>query len=240
MKTQPTRFVSQVFLVCAVGVGSVAGAQPLPTGSDRASAHVEALQQQLKVEFLAAGQATRERLDQEAAGNHVAAQRAERVAEAHRHRFLELKRDIAHLTTPIAASVAPARDPFAPDASYVAFAARASENRVVTIAEAAEGESSSGPTTRPAWDLYRPHAPSSSSVTTSGDRPDSTPLSVKPQGDAARTWGMYEHAVPSRGTGEIHSSVELTSASSAAPEAREPPTQPFFVYRDPLRTPTSR
>jgi hypothetical protein len=240
MKTQPARFVSRVFVVCAVSVGSVAGAQPLPTGSDRATDQVEALEQQLKVEFLAAGNATRERLDQEAAGNHVAAQRAARVAEAHRHRFLELKRDIARLTTPIAPSVAAARDPFAPDPSFVAFAAHAGENRALTIAAAEEGESSSGPTTRPAWDLYRPHTASGPSVATRGDRADSTPLLVKTQGDAERAWGMYEHAAPSRGTGETRSNFEDTSASSAAPEARAPPSHPYFVYRDPQGPPTSR
>jgi len=242
MKTQTVRLVSQVFALCAVGVASVARAEAKPTGADRTAAQVEALEQQLNVEFLAAGNATRERLNEEAAGNHRAAQRAAGLAEAHRHRFLELKRDIAHLTPPIAPSVAPARDPFAPDASYIAFAAHANENRALTIV--AEGESSSGATTRPTWDLYRPHAASSSSLTTSRDRANFTPPSVKSQGEAARPWGMYGDAPLSRGTGEIRSSTELASASStisgAAPQARKPPTQPLFVYRDPLTTPTSR
>jgi len=241
MKTRTARVVSQVFALCAVGVASVAGAQAKPMGADRTAAQVEALEQQLKIEFVATGNATRERLDQAAAGNHGAAQRAARLAEAHRHRFLELKRDIAHLRPPIAASIAPARDPFAPDASYLAFAAHADENRALTLL--AQGGSSSGPTTRPPWDLYRPHGPSSS-LATSRDRADSTPASVKPQGEAARPWGMYGDAPLSRGTGEIRSSAELASASStisgAAPQAREPPTQPISVYRDPLASPTSR
>jgi hypothetical protein len=234
--------MSHVFALCAVSVASVAGAEPKPMGADRTAAQVEALEQQLKIEFVATGNATRERLDQAAAGNHGAAQRAARLAEAHRHRFLELKRDIAHLTPPIAASIAPARDPFAPDASYIAFAAHADENRALTIV--AEGGSSSGPTTRPAWDLYRPRAASSSSLATSRERADSTPASVKPQGDAARPWGMYGDSPLSRGTGEIHSSAEFasvsTSISGAAPQAREPPTQPISVYRDPLTSPISR
>src|SRR5271170_7711778 len=81
-----------------------------------------ALETQAQAEFTKVGTAVRERLDREAAGDPIGAHIAAQDAEAHRYRYLDIKRSIDRLRSPFLASpsVEASRNPFLPDASFLA------------------------------------------------------------------------------------------------------------------------
>src|ERR1700674_4957331 len=81
-----------------------------------------ALESQAQSEFAKVGSAVRERLEREAAGDLIGARIAAQDAGAHRYRFLDIRRELSRLHSPSVASpsVAAPRNPFLPDASFLA------------------------------------------------------------------------------------------------------------------------
>src|SRR6202795_5203990 len=81
-----------------------------------------ALESQAQAEFAKVGTAVRERLEREAAGDLIGARIAAQDAEAHRYRYLDIKRELSRLHSPSVAStsVAAPRNPLSPDPSFLA------------------------------------------------------------------------------------------------------------------------
>src|ERR1700676_2296387 len=115
-----------------------------------------ALESQAQAEFAKVGTAVRERLDRDAAGDLIGARIAARDADAHRYRFLDIKRELSRLHSPSVAStsVAAPRNPFLPDASFLAPSASSpARGPAMTIGRQAAAVR----VAYPAWDMYRPH-----------------------------------------------------------------------------------
>lgn len=114
-----------------------------------------ALDSQAQAEFAKVGTAVRERLEREATGDLIGSRVAAQDAEAHRYRFLDIKRAISHLRSPSLASpsVETARNPFLHDASFLALSASPTRGAPMTVGRQ-EAVIRIG---YPAWDMYRPH-----------------------------------------------------------------------------------
>jgi hypothetical protein len=179
-----------------------------------------ALEHQARTEYAQAGDAVRERLAREAAGDPIGARIAARNAAAHRSRFLDIQRELARLHSPSAAtpSVAASRSPFLPDPAFLApsadGAASTPERKQPVVAVRIS---------HPAWDLYRPHeSPDSTGVR------DGAQLSQKSQapGAGGRVGDMYSKDPPRRVPNrEVAADDPSRSVSSG-----ELPREPFLVY----------
>ena len=82
---------------------------------------ISVLEQQALAEFSKAGDAVRERLAREAAGDLIGARIAARDGDTHRYRFLDIQRELRRLHSRAAPtpSVAASRSPFSPDPSFL-------------------------------------------------------------------------------------------------------------------------
>src|SRR5208283_243858 len=152
-------------LIVAVAVACLAAAHASPPSAT-------ALESQAQTEFAKVGAAVRERLDREAAGDWIGARIAAKDAEAHRFRFLDIKRELSRLHPPSLAppSVEAPRDPFVPDASF--FAPSASS--AIRVAPVTAGRSDAVIRVEdPAWDMYRPHESQDSAGSYGAQRPAS-------------------------------------------------------------------
>ena len=88
-------FSTLIVAVACLEAAAVAHASP-PSAA--------ALESQAQAEFAKVGMALRERLEREAAGDAIGARIAEKDADAHRYRFLDIKRELSRLHPPSAAS----------------------------------------------------------------------------------------------------------------------------------------
>ncbi len=212
------RFFSTLVVVIACLEAAVANALQ-PSAS--------ALESQAQVEFAKVGAAVRERLDREAAGDAIGARIAEKDADTHRYRFLDIKRELSRLHPPPAASpsVAAPRNPFMPDASFFAPSA-SSTTRVAPVTAGRPGAALR--VDYPAWDMYRPHEPRDPAGTDAAERhPASraTPAAAPVEGAG----DMYSHGVAKPPSGEAGAAATDGSASASP---GEPPREPFLVYRE--------
>ncbi len=186
-----------------------------------------ALESQAQAEFAKVGLAVRERFEREAAGDLLGARIAAKDADAHRFRFLDLKREISRLHPPAAASpsVEAPRNPFLPDASFVAPSA-SSTIRVAPVMAGRPGAALR--LDYPAWDMYRPHDSRDPAGTDPAERPPASPSTpaAAPVGGAG---DMYSHGVAKPPSGEA-GAVATDLSASASPA--EPPREPFLVYRE--------
>jgi hypothetical protein len=180
-----------------------------------------ALEHQARTEFAQAGDAVRERLAREAAGDSIGARIAARDAAAHRYRFLDIQRELARLHSPSAAtpSVAASRSPFLPDPAFLApsadGAAAIAQRRppVVTVR-----------ISYPAWDLYRPHElPDSTGVRDGAQQQQQS----QAPGAVGRAGDMYSNDPPRR-VPDREVAVDDPSGSVSSGEL---PREPFLVYR---------
>jgi hypothetical protein len=213
------RFVSS--LVVAIAFLEAAAANALPES-------VSALESQAQAEFAKVGAAVRERLDREAAGDVIGAHIAAQDAEAHRYRFLDIKRAISHLQSPSLASpsVEASRNPFSPDAAFLASSASPIRDaprmigRQETVVRAEY----------PSWDMYRPHELQDRARTRGADQhPESPAMPASVALGSARD--MYSNGVTKPTAGDRAAApTDLPASNSPG----EPPREPFLVYRERL------
>ena len=211
------RFFSTLIVAVACLAAAAAHASP-PSAA--------ALESQAQTEFAKVGAAVRERLDREAAGDAIGARIAAKDAEAHRFRFLDIKRELSRLHPPSLAppSVEAPRDPFVPDASFFAPSA-SSTTRVAPVTAGRPGTALR--IEDPAWDMYRPHEPRDPAGTDGAERQPASraTAAAAPVGGAG---DMYSHGVAKPPSGEAGAAAtELSASTSPA----EPPREPFLVYR---------
>jgi len=193
------------FSTLIVAVACLAAAHASPPSAT-------ALESQAQTEFAKVGAAVRERFDREAAGDWIGARIAAKDADAHRFRFLDIKRELSRLHPPSLAppSVEAPRNPFMPDASFFA----PSSSSAIRVAPVTSGRSDAALRVEdPAWDMYRPHE--------SRATPAAAPLGGA--GD------MYSHGVAKPPSGEAGAAATDLSASTSP---AEPPSEPFLVYRE--------
>jgi len=186
-----------------------------------------ALESQAQAEFAKVGTAVRERLDREAAGDLLGARVAAKDAEAHRYRFLDIKRELGRLHSPSVASnsVAAPRNPFLPDASFLAPSA-SSLSRYAAMAFGRQ--EAAVRVAYPAWDMYRPHEsgdPAGSDTRDSLHESRATPAAAA----MGRAGDMYTNGVAKPASGERGAAATELSATAAPGES---PREPFLVYRE--------
>jgi hypothetical protein len=170
-----------------------------------------ALDRQAQVEFVKVGAAVRERLEREAAGDSIGARIAAQDADAHRYRYLDIKREISRLHSASVASpsVEALRNPFLPDASF--WTPPASSTTPVAPVTAGRQDAALR-VTYPAWDMYRPHE-----------------SRAKPAVAPGRWAGnMYSNGVAKPPSSDRDAATDLSVDASPG----EPPREPFLVYRE--------
>jgi hypothetical protein len=190
------------------------------------------LEQQLREEFAQVGNAVRQRLDREAAGDFVGARIAARSAEQHRYRFLDIKRELDRLPSPggPSPSVEAVRSPFSPDLPLLAVPVARMDPELWVKADPRATQTPEA--SHPAWDMYRPRA---SAITPTLD--DSEEQRVSSDSSAPKAIGehlgdMYRNDRVLRPLGER----EIAAPDgSSAPPGRDEPIRPFLVYRDSRR-----
>ncbi len=211
-------FSTLIVAVACLEAAAVAHASP-PSAA--------ALESQAQAEFAKVGMALRERFEREAAGDAIGARIAEKDADAHRFRFLDIKRELSRLHPPSVAppSVAAPRSPFVPDASFFAPSA-SSTTRVAPVTAGRQGAALR--VEDPAWDMYRPHEPRDPAGTDAAERhPASRATPAAAPVDGAGD--MYSHGVAKPPSGEAG---EAATDGSASASPGEPPREPFLVYRE--------
>ena len=180
---------------------------------------ISVLEQQALAEFSKAGDAVRERLAREAAGDLIGARIAARDGDTHRYRFLDIQRELRRLHSRAAPtpSVAASRSPFSPDfAVFSAPVTAAASRRLVTPDRRATETTE---TEYPLWDMYRPRAPR---VVATVD--DSARQNPGPRGaDMYRNPRVQSPLSEQNGPGGDRSSTL---------SLREEPSKPFLVYRE--------
>jgi hypothetical protein len=217
--TRRQRF-SSTFVVVIACLGAAVANALQPAAS--------ALESQAQVEFAKVGTAVRERLDRDAAGDLIGARIAAQDADAHRFRFLDIKRELRRLHAPsVSPSVAAPRNPFLPDASFLAPSA-SSTTRVAPVT--AGRQDAVIRVAYPVWDMYRPHESKDPAGTDGQDslqESRATPVAA-PMG---RAGNMYTNGVAKPASGERGAAATDLSASASP---GEPAREPFLVYRERL------
>jgi len=184
-----------------------------------------ALEQQAQAEFSKVGVAVRERLEREAAGDSIGARIAAQDADAHRYRYLDIKREISrvHLASVASPSVEALRNPFLPDASFWAPSA-SSTTRVAPVT--AGRQDAVIRVAYPAWDMYRPRE-SRDPAGTDGAEPHEEPRAKPAAAPVEWAGNMYSNGVAKPTFGDRDAATDLSVSASPG----EPPREPFLVYR---------
>jgi hypothetical protein len=185
-----------------------------------------ALEQQSQVEFAKVGATVRERLEREAAGDSIGARIAAQDADAHRYRYLDIKREISRLHSASVAfpSVKVLRNPFLPDASFWAPSA-SSTTRVAPVT--AGRQDAVIRVAYPAWDMYRPHE-SRDPAGTDGAEPHQESRAKPAAAPVGWAGNMYSNRVAKPTSGDRDAATDLSVSASPG----EPPREPFLVYRE--------
>jgi hypothetical protein len=184
-----------------------------------------ALESQAQAEFTKVGTAVRERLEREAAGDLIGARIAAQDAAAHRYRFLDIKRELSRLHAPSVAStsVEAPRNPFLPDASFLApLAFSPARGAAMTIGR----QEAVVRVAYPAWDMYRPHE-SGDPVGTDGRDSLQESRATPAAAPVGRAGNMYSNGVAKPTSGDRDAATDLSVSASSG----EPPREPFLVYR---------
>jgi hypothetical protein len=191
-----------------------------------------ALESQAQAEFARVGTAVRERLDRAAAGDVIGARIAAQDAQAHRYRYLDIKRELGRRQSPSPPSVEAPRNPFLPDATFLAPSVSPARVAPLTLRRQDAGVRVG----YPEWDMYRPHEVQDRVRTQAAEQhPESPATSAK---------------VVVRGAGDMYSSgvakptdgdqAAVATDRSAIASPAEPAREPFLVYRQQLAGRDSR
>jgi hypothetical protein len=185
-----------------------------------------ALERQAQVEFAKVGAAVRERLEREAAGDSIGARIAAQDADAHRYRFLDIKRELSrmHLASVASPSVEALRNPFLPDASF--WAPSASSTTPVAPVTAGRQDAVIR-VAYPAWGMYRPHE-SRDPADTDGAEPHQESRAALLAAPVGWAGNMYSNGVAKPTSGDRHAATDLSASASPG----EAPREPFLVYRE--------
>jgi hypothetical protein len=186
-----------------------------------------ALESQAQAEFAKVGTAVRERLEREATGDLIGARVASQDADAHRYRFLDIKRELSRLRSPSGASpsVAAPRNPFLPDASFWAPSASSpARGAAMTIGR----QEAIVRVAYPAWDMYRPHESGDPARMDGRDSLHESRVApaAAPMG---RAGDMYTNGVAKPASGERGAATTNLWATASLGES---PREPFLVYRE--------
>ena len=213
------RFVSSLVVAIACLNAALANA---------AQPSASALEEQAQAEFAKVGTAVRERLDREATGDLIGARIAAQDAQAHRYRYLDIKRAINRERSPSLASpsVEASRNPFLPDASFLAQSASPTRVAPMTVGRQ-EAVVRVG---YPAWDMYRPHEVRTLAGT-DGSEQHLESRATAAEVALAGPKDMYSNGVAKPTAGDR--GAVATDLSASAPLG-EPPREPFLVYREQL------
>jgi hypothetical protein len=179
-----------------------------------------ALEEHAQAEFAKAGDAVREQLAREAAGDLIGAHIAARDADAHRYRFLDIQRELSRLHSRAAAtpSVAASRSPFSPDASFLAPSTDGSRPKPE------RREPLMGRVAHPAWDMYRPReSPDSAGVRDGSEQKRESPG----PGAAGRAGDMYLSGLARR----VAEREVAADDPSGTVSLGNLPREPYLVYR---------
>jgi hypothetical protein len=185
-----------------------------------------ALDSQAQVEFAKVGAAVRERLEREAAGDSIGARIAAQDADAHRYRYLDIKREIGRLHSASVASpsVEALRNPFLPDASFWTPSA-SSMTRVAPVT--AGRQDAVIRVAYPAWDMYRPHE-SRDPADNDGAEPHQESRAKPAAAPGGWAGNMYSNGIAKPTPGDRDAATDLSVNASPG----EPPREPFQVYRE--------
>jgi hypothetical protein len=210
-------------LVVAIACLDAAATNALPPS---ASASASVLDSQAQVEFVKVGAAVRERLEREAAGDSIGARIAAQDADAHRYRYLDIKREISRLHSASVASpsVEALRNPFLPDASFGAPSAP-STTRVAPVTGGRQDAVIR--VAYPAWDMYRPHE-SRDPADTDGAEPHPESRAKPAAAPVGWAGNMYSNGVAKPPSSDRDAAKDLSVNASPG----EPPREPFLVYRE--------
>jgi hypothetical protein len=211
------RFFSTLVVAIACLDAAVANALP-PSAS--------ALDSQAQVEFAKVGAAVRERLEREAAGDSIGARLAAQDADAHRYRYLDIKREISRLHSASVASpsVEALRNPFLPDASFwTPSASSTTRGAPVTAGR----QDAAIRVAYPAWDMYRPHE-SRGPADTDGAEPHPESWAKPAAAPVGWAGNMYSNGVAKPPSSDRDAAKDLSVNASPG----EPPREPFLVYRE--------
>jgi hypothetical protein len=187
-----------------------------------------ALEARAQVEFSRVATSVRERLEREAAGDPVGARIAAQDADAHRYRFLDIKREISRRLSPTVPSPsedAP-RNPFVPDASFFALSA-SSTSRVAPVTAGRNDPRSR--LVSPAWDMYRSHD-SRDPAGTDGAQPHQESQSAPAAVPVRWPRDMYSNGLAKPTSSDGDGAKELSESATPG----ESPREPFLVYRERL------
>jgi len=223
------------------GLGWLAGTlMVIASGASSPASNPEpTVEQALKAEFDAAGAAMRELLAHRAQGDLVGAAVAQKALQDHRARYLDLRRAAERLTGAAATRIpdGAARNPFAPDASM------ASEPLLPASVQSLSIPTGDHPprAPRPRWDMYVSREDASEDALSIDKNVHERAMAA----EAHPRWGMY--GAPPGGSSipppqsAAAAGNRVTQASAEDAVVSEPPSKPFFAYRDPQATeqPTS-
>jgi hypothetical protein len=189
---------------------------------------------QAQAEFAKVGTAVRERPEREATDDWIGSRVAAQDAEAHRYRILDIKHAISCLRSPslASASAEAARNPFLPDASFLALPASPTRGASMTVGRQ-EAVISIG---YPVRDIYRPHEVRDRAGT---EAPQQHPESRAIPVESSVEWpgDMYSSGVTKPTAGD-RAAVATDLSASTSPG--EPPREPVRVYRERLAGRNSR
>lgn len=191
------------------------------------------LEQALKAEFDAAGAAMRELLAHREQGDLVGAAVAQKALQGHRARYLDLKRAAERRSAGAATSIpdGAARNPFAPDASMTS-------DRLLAVSRPSLSDPAADRTfrtTRPRWDMYVSREDAGENALGVDKNANERVMAA----EAHPRWGMYgappaDSSTPPAQSAAAGNRVIQSSAKDAVDS--EPPSEPFFAYRDPQGT----
>jgi hypothetical protein len=119
-----------------------------------------------------------------------------------------------------------------PQGSLAATQVRWDEREEREVAAVRETQSTPRGAGHPAWDMYRAHEAPAQVASLMVNQKDAGPLVASAGAGSARSWGMFAQMTPSNER-RARPGVESSRQVLADRVAREPPTEPFFVYRDP-------
>jgi hypothetical protein len=189
------------------------------------------LEEQARAEFAKVGFAVRARLEREAAGDWIGARIAAQEADAHRYRFLDIKRELNRLhsappASPASPSVEAGRSPFLPDDSFSVPSAPLATQATATTVDRQEPVKS---VAYADWDMYRPHEVRDRARRDAAEHSPGTGASRTELPERAGDMYSKKASRPISGRPDEETTEKLPDGLSSQELVRAP----YLVYREP-------